>query len=53
MTIRNGQSRENGNIGHTRQTKQNKHKTTQHRKLKKMCNMDPPKTGMNPGTHAV
>ena len=36
-----------------RQTKQNKHKTTQHRKLKKMCNMDPPKTGMNPGTRTV
>jgi len=50
-TITNGQSRDIGNIGHTRHktktnnttTKKPQHNTTQHRKLKKMSNTTEPR----------
>ena len=48
VAIKNGQSRDIGNIGHTRnRTKTNRIKKTQ--KTKKMSNTDPTKKwGMNP-----
>jgi len=46
--INNRQSRDTGNIGHTRHgTKQTKYKnTTQHRKLKRWAAWTPPKNGV-------
>ena len=40
--IKNGQSRETGNIGYTRR-RQKKTQKTQHRKLKKISHTDPTK----------
>jgi hypothetical protein len=39
--IKNGQSRETGNIGYTRYGTRTSKTKTQHRKPKKMNNMDP------------
>ena len=44
MAIKNGQSRDTGNIGHTRHWGKTQHNTKQ---TKKMTNRSPPEVGMN------
>jgi hypothetical protein len=50
--VKNGHSRDTGDIGHTRQRQTNKKtKHNKSQKTKKMSNMYPPKLVVNPGAH--
>jgi hypothetical protein len=46
--IKNGQSRDNGNIGYARHRTKTRKAKTQHRKLKRGAIQIPPNTRMNP-----